>query len=60
VGTGHLFAALVVGVEEVLVVLLSGEALVGDENENGDEEEGDEEAAIVDTEGLYEEGEEGL
>ena len=59
-GTGHLFAALVVGVEEVLVVLLSGEALVGDENENGDEEEGDEEAAIVDTEGLYEEGEEGL
>ena len=58
-GTGHLFAALVVGVEEVLVVLLSGEALVGDENENGDEEEGDEEAAIVDTEGLYEEGEEG-
>jgi len=60
VGTGHLFAALVVGVEEVLVVLLSGEALVGDENENGDEEDGDEEAAIVDTEGLYEEGEEGL
>ena len=59
-GTGHLFAALVVGVEEVLVVLLSGEALVGDENENGDEENGDEEAAIVDTEGLYEEGEEGL
>jgi len=49
---GDLTAALIIGVEEVLVVLGWGEALVDDEDDGGDEEHGDEELAIVDTEGL--------
>ena len=48
----RLTAALVVGVEEVLVVLVGSEALVDDEDDGGDEDEGDEELAVVDAEGL--------
>jgi len=48
----RLFAALVVGVEEVLIVLVGGKALVDDEDDGGDEDDRDEELAIVDTEGL--------
>ena len=48
----RLLTALVVRVEKVLVVLLGGEALVNDEDDGGDEDDGDKELAIVDAEGL--------
>jgi len=47
----HLTAALVVGVEEVLVVLVGREALVDDEDNGGDEDEWDEQLAVVDAQG---------
>ena len=49
---GHLTAALIIGVEEVLVVLVRGETLVDDEDDGGDEDKGDEELAIINAEGL--------
>jgi len=48
----NLLTALVVRVEEVLVVLLGAEASEGDEDKDGDEEEGDDEAGVINTEDL--------
>jgi hypothetical protein len=50
--TKNLLTALVVRVEEVLVVLLGAEASERDEDKDGDEEEGDDEAGVIDTEDL--------
>jgi hypothetical protein len=48
----NLLTALVVRVEEVLVVLLGAEASEGDEDKDGDEEEGDDEAGVINTKDL--------
>lgn len=48
----HLFAALVIGVKEILVILGGGEVSVQEPDKDGDQDERDQEGAIVNTEGL--------